>query len=158
MAITHSLMFIQVATEEEEKLTSLTFSSDRKWPQQTQSHHSSLTPGWLCLSINSHPPQLPRLHVYPLYSGRRRDFICVPQAGQQRARQQFQCFHTKPFHANQKWVQEENGRGADLVEVLQPVSQLETLFYFSLCHGRIIERVLLKPLLVHLCSAASHYE
>lgn len=119
MAITHSLMFIQVAIEEE-KLTSQTFSrrevtESSPWPQQPQSHHSSLTPGWLCLSINASCQGW----MFIQHSGQRRGFICVPRAWQQRTGQQFQCFHTKPFNANQNWVQEKNGRGEDLVQVLQ---------------------------------------
>lgn len=129
--MTYSLMFIQVSwwQQRKKKSSQARHFLGRKWlkaapwPQQTQSHHSSLAPAWLCLSINFHPPQLPRLDVYPLLSGQRRDFICVPWTWQQRTRQQFQCFHTKPFLANQNWVWEKNGRGEDLVEVLeQPAS------------------------------------
>lgn len=158
MAVTHSLMLIHyhLVIVEEEKLTSQTFSRR----EVTESSPSLIIPHWHL--DGSASPSMPSCQGWMFFqhSWQRRDFICMPQAWQQRTGQQFQCFHTKPFNANQDWVQEKNGRGEDLWKSSssQALSQLETSFCFSLFHGRTIERALLKALLVHLCSEISHYE
>lgn len=157
-----------MATEEEEKLTSQTFSGKEvteSSPVAPADPVSSFLTG-TSMALPLHLPQLPH-PLCPSCQGWVFIYCCQDREGTS-----FVCHehsnrgldsNSSVFIPNPSLqTKTECGRRMGRVKIWwkssssQPVSQLETSFCFSLFRGRTIERVLLKTLLVHLCSVISH--